>query len=73
MSVLGFISEDSDYCEGYGMYCTIFDHDFGLTTTLTYDYVPRPAPEPASSWLFLAGLTGFLGITHMRRRAAHIR
>ena len=55
------------------MYCAYFTHDFILRTTLTYDYTPRPAPEPASSWLFLVGLTGVLGAARMRRRPASIR
>jgi len=67
VSVAGLISEDSDYCEDYGVSCFGYSDTF-LQTTLTYVYgEPRPVPEPSSAFVFATALVFGLGAARGRR------
>jgi hypothetical protein len=74
VSVVGGISEDSDYCYGYGgVSCTTWSSNLDLTTTLTYSYLP--IPEPSSRYDFMGALAilALVGLAGTRRMARSVK
>lgn len=63
VSVLGRVSEDSDFCTVVGAVRCVLSDNLAMTTTLTYDYAPIPEPP---AWPIL--LTVFAGLVAMRQR-----
>jgi hypothetical protein len=67
VSVLGLVSEDSDFCTVTGpASCVLSDH-LAMTTTLTYDYAPIPEPP---AWPIL--LAGCVGLRVLRQRRCQV-
>lgn len=62
----GRISEDSDFCNAFGLVCHQ-SNSVNLTTRLTYNFTPVPEP---STWAMMLMGMGALGVARRKKRLA---